>query len=71
MVPLNPIWPLLDNHIGHISVNARPIFIILVSIIRFSRVYSQSVSYVVTISKVLTKLLRISSNINYFHYKLM
>ena len=43
MLPVNPIWPLLDNRIGHISVNAWPIFITLVSITRFSRVGSPSV----------------------------
>ena len=59
MLPLNPIWPPLDTRIGDISVNARPIFIILVSIIRFSRVGSPSVRYFVTISKVFTKLHRI------------
>ena len=59
MLTLNPIWPPLDTRIGHISVNARPIFIILVSIIRFSRVGSPSVRYFVTIAKVLTKLHRI------------
>ena len=56
MLPLNPIWPPLDSLFGHNSVNAWPIFIILVSIIWFSRVGSPSVRYVVTISKVLTKL---------------
>ena len=59
MVPVNPIWPPLDTRIGHISINAWPIFIILVSITRFSRVGSPSVRYGVTISKVLTKLHRI------------
>ena len=34
MIPLNPIRPQLDTRIGHISANAWPIFIILVSIIR-------------------------------------
>ena len=58
MLPLNPIWPPLDPRIGHISVNAWPIFVILVSIIRFSRVGSPSVRYFMTISKVLTKLHR-------------
>ena len=51
MLPLNPIWPPLDTSIGHISVNAWPIFIILVSIIRFSRVSSPSVRYFVTIER--------------------
>ena len=59
MIPLNPIWPPLDTRVSRISVNAWPIFIILVSIIRFSRVGSPSVRYVVPISKVLTKLHRI------------
>ena len=56
MLPLNPIWPPLDTPFGHNSVNDWPIFIILVSIIWFSRVGSPSVRYFVTISKVLTKL---------------
>ena len=34
----NPIWLPLDTRIGHFSVNAWPIFIILVSIVRFSMV---------------------------------
>ena len=55
MLPLNPIWLPLYAHIGHISVNAWPIFIILVSIIMCSRFVSPSVRYFVTISKVLTK----------------
>ena len=60
MLLLNPIWPPLDTRIGHISVNAWPNFIILVSIIsRFSSVGSPSVRYFVTISKILTKLYRI------------
>ena len=59
MLPINPIWPPLDTRIGHISVNAWPIFITLVSIIRCSRVGSPSVRYFVTISKVLKKLHRI------------
>ena len=49
----------LDTRIGHISVNARSIFIILVPSIRVSRVGSPSVRYFVAISKVLTKLHRI------------
>ena len=56
MLPLNPIWPPLDTPFGHKLVNAWPIFIILVSIIRFSRGGSPSVTYVLTISKVLTQL---------------
>ena len=59
MIPLNPIWPRLDTHVSHISVNVWPIFIILVSIIRFSRVGSPSVGYFVPIPKVLTKVHRI------------
>ena len=58
-LPLNPIWPPLDIRIGHTSVNAWLIFIILVSIIRFSMADSPSVRYFVTISKVLTTLHRI------------
>ena len=46
---VNPIWPPLDTPFGHNSVNAWPIFIILVSIIWFSRVGSSSVRYFVTI----------------------
>ena len=56
MLPLNPIWPPFDTPCGHTLVNGWPIFIILVSIIRFARVGSPSVRYFVTISKVLTKL---------------
>ena len=59
MLPLNQIWPPLDTSIGHMSVKASLIFIIFVSIIRFSRVGSPSVRYVVTISNVFTKLHRI------------
>ena len=58
MLPLNPIRPPLDTPFGHNLVNAWPIFIISVSIIRFSRVGSPSVRYFVTISNVLTKLQR-------------
>ena len=47
----HPYWSYLGN--------ARPMFIILVSIIRFSRDGSPLVRYVVTISNVLTKLHRI------------
>ena len=49
MLALNPIWPPLDTRIGHISVNAWPIFIILVSIIRLSRHGSPLVRTFVTI----------------------
>ena len=56
MLPLNPIGPPLDTSVGHNSVNDCPIFIILVSIIWFSRAGSPSVRYVVTISNVSTKL---------------
>ena len=35
MLPLNPIWPPMDTPFGHNLVNAWPIFIILLSIIRF------------------------------------
>ena len=59
MLPLNSIWPPLDTRFGHNSVNAWPIFIILVSIIRYSRDGSPSVwyfHYFVTKSKVLTEL---------------
>ena len=45
---------LLDTPFGHNVVNAWPIFIILMSIIRFSRVGSPSVRYFVTISKITT-----------------
>ena len=58
MRPLNPICPPLDSAFGHNLVNAWQMFIILVSIIRFSRAGSPSVRYFVTISKVLTKLQR-------------
>ena len=53
---LNPIWPPLDTPFGHNLINSWPIFIILVSIIWFSRAGSPSVRYFVTISKVSTKL---------------
>ena len=59
MLPLNPIWPPLHTRNGHISVNAWPIFIILVSIIKFPRVGNTSLKYSVTLSRVLTKLHRI------------
>ena len=56
MLPLNPIWPPRDTPFSHNSVNAWPIFVILVSIIRFPRAGSPSVRYFATISEVSTKL---------------